>query len=79
MVKKSQKLTAFFTISLPTGEGAVGFGWIRLDWVGPGWTEWDESDKSDLSDWLTELRQGICAPVNRFFIKFNLVVNVFVY
>ena len=32
---KWSKIAINFTVSLPGGGGVVGFGWIRLDWVGP--------------------------------------------
>jgi hypothetical protein len=38
VAKISQKLYRFFTDSFTGGEGVVGFGWIRLDWVGLAWT-----------------------------------------
>jgi len=62
----------------------VGFGWIRLDWVGLGRTESEESDKSDGSDKVGPLlarsasvgrlvdrveARNLRAGLNRFFIK----------
>jgi len=36
VVKNSQKLYRFFTLSLPEGGGG-GFSWTRLDWPGLSW------------------------------------------
>ena len=34
VVKISQKVYHFFTVSLPEGRGVVGFAWTGLDWLG---------------------------------------------